>query len=87
MRGELLDIDTGQVIAFGDVTLSRDGGTGVIELDTSAAAKFDDGRSALLRLAADWQLEVVIAETVPPLKRVRGVRFRTTIWFRVRRQR
>lgn len=86
MRGELLDIDTGHVIATGDVTLARDGGTGVIELDTPGAAKYEDGRHAVLRLAADWQLEVVLAETVPSLKRVRGIRFPRTIWFLVQRR-
>lgn len=87
MRGELLDIDTGRVIASGHVTLSRDGSTGVIELDISAPAKYQDVRHAVLRLAADWQLEVVMGETVPPLKRARGIGFPTTIWFLVRRRR
>ena len=85
MRGELLHRDTGEVMAAGEVTLSRDGRTGVIELERPLHEQFSEpGKPMLLRLSGGEQLNVVIAETVPPIKRHRFLRFPPTLWFSVR---
>ena len=86
MWAELLDSNTGRVIATGQVTLSRDGHTGVIELEGPLPVPFvEDRRPALLRMASTDQLQIAIAETLPSLKRVPRAGFPSTVWFFLRR--